>query len=185
MIEATWRELCHKSPVSSILRAVFTPIIMKEKISFFIVRVEMDIDEKIFIYSQGILFNIITHLGAFMSKRSNDKLETKDTETHYKSVVTIPIEKIAKRFIVPHDTYWVCLDDLNGLETGNYLSMFFLALGTTLFGLWLTSSNDAVRVSYGFLCLINLASSGILHIILVRRKVRKWKREAIRIGDVK
>lgn len=70
-----------------------------------------------------------------MSKKSNDKLETMDTETHNKSVITIPIEKIAKRFIVPHDTYWVSLEDLNGFIIGNYLSMFFLGLGATLFAI--------------------------------------------------
>lgn len=127
---------------------------------------------------------MVTHLGGFMSEKNNDNFEIIDTGIHSKSVINIPIEKIAKRFIIPHDIYWVALEDLNSFLIGNYLSMLFLGIGTTFLGLWLTSSNDTIRISYGFLCLISLISSGVLHIILVRRKVRKWKREAIRIGDV-
>ena len=118
-----------------------------------------------------------------MSGKIEDELRKPDAEVRNRSLINLPIEKLYKESITPQEVHWVALQNLNDVLIGNYLSVILFSLSTTFLGMSFTSPDETAKFFCRIICLILIITSGVLHLVLVLLKIRRWKKHAIRRGD--
>ncbi|MFQ6089541.1 MAG: hypothetical protein ACE5K0_11675 [Candidatus Methanofastidiosia archaeon] len=120
-----------------------------------------------------------------MPKKKEDRSKKPDVEVRDGSLINLPPGKIYEESLTPLEVHWVALPNLYDVMVGNYLSIILFGISTALFGAYFASSDETQKNLFAVFCIIFFLVSAFVQIYFVYLKIRKWKKEAIKRGDVK